>query len=75
MTGYLISEKFNLANRAKLWELRTYHGKALRHGYCDALGRISDVTGEHADRLIAAGQNVYVDIPFDDSDEFAPEVH
>lgn len=73
MKGMLISEKFNLSNRAKLWELRTYHG-AMRHGYCDPLGRISDVTCEHADRLIAAGKNVYVDVPFDTEDPNAPAV-
>jgi len=73
MTGKLIAQKFNLSNRANLWKLREYHGK-LDHTYCDALGRLQSVTAEHADRLIAAGKNVYVDVPFDDSDQNAPKV-
>ena len=72
MTGLLIAEKFNLANRAKLWALRAYHGK-IYHGYCDPLGRTMQVTEEHADRLIAAGKNVYVDIPYDTEDKHAPQ--
>jgi hypothetical protein len=71
MTGYLIAQKFNLSNRA--WELREYHG-TLEHTYCDPRGRLQSVTAEHADRLIAAGKNVYVDVPFDDSDTNAPKV-
>jgi hypothetical protein len=73
MTGYLIAQKFNLSNRANLWTLRTYHG-SLEHTYCDPLGRLQSVTAEHADRLIAAGKNVYVDVPFDDRDTKAPQV-
>jgi hypothetical protein len=74
MTGKLIAQKFNLSNRANLWKLRDYHG-ALEHTYCDPLGRLQDVTAEHADRLIAAGKNVYVDVPFDDNDPNAPKVN
>jgi hypothetical protein len=73
MTGKLIAQKFNLSNRANLWKLREYHGK-LDHTYCDPLGRLQRVTAEHADRLISAGKNVYVDVPFDDSDPNAPKV-
>ncbi len=73
MIGYLIAEKFNLSNRANLWRLREYHG-TLEHTYCDPLGRLQSVTAEHADRLIAAGKNVYVDVPFDSSDTNAPQV-
>jgi hypothetical protein len=73
MTGYLIAEKFNASNRANLWKLREYHG-TLEHTYCDPLGRLQLVTAEHADRLIAAGKNVYVDVPFDSSDANAPQV-
>jgi hypothetical protein len=72
MTGKLIAQKFNLSNRANLWRLREYHGK-LEHTYCDPLGRLQHVTAEHADRLIAAGKNVYVEVPFDDSDANAPK--
>lgn len=72
MTGKLISQKFNLSNRASLWTLREYHGK-LDHTYCDPLGRLQSVTAEHADRLIAAGKHVYVDVPFDDGDPNAPK--
>jgi hypothetical protein len=62
----LIAEKFNLSNRADLWALRTYHGhNALRHVYCDAGGRLQDVEPSHADRLIASGRNVYVNVPLD----------
>ena len=73
MTGKLVAQKFNLSNRASLWMLRDYHG-ALEHTYCDPLGRLQSVTAEHAHRLIAAGKNVYVDVPFDDSDPKAPKV-
>jgi len=72
MTGYLIAEKFNASNRANLRKLREYHG-TLEHTYCDPLGRLQSVTAEHADRLIAAGKNVYVDVPFDSSDANAPQ--
>jgi hypothetical protein len=73
MIGKLIAQKFNLSSRANLWKLRDYHG-TLEHTYCDALGRLQHVTTEHADRLIAAGRNVYVDVPFDDGDPKAPKV-
>jgi hypothetical protein len=73
MTGYLIAEKFNASNRANLSKLREYHGK-LEHTYCEPTGRLRSVTAEHADRLIAAGKNVYVDVPFDSSDAQAPQV-
>jgi len=73
MTGKLIAQKFNASNRTNLWMLRDYHG-ALEQTYCDPLGRLQSVTAEHADRLIAAGKNVYVDVPFDDSDPNAPKV-
>jgi hypothetical protein len=73
MTGTLIAQRFNLSNRANLWTLREYHG-TLEHTYCDPLGRLQHVTGEHADRLIAAGKNVYVEVPFDDDDQYAPKV-
>jgi hypothetical protein len=73
MIGYLIAEKFNLSNRANLWKLREYHG-TLEHTYCGPTGRLQSVTAEHADRLIAAGKNVYVDVPFDSSDVNAPQV-
>ncbi len=73
MTGYLIAEKFTLTNRANLWKLREYHG-TLEHTYCGPTGRLQSVTAEHADRLIAAGKNVYVDVPFDSSDVNAPQV-
>ena len=73
MSGYLIAEKFNLSNRGNLWKLRDYHGR-LEHTYCDPLGRLQRVTAEHADRLIAAGKNVYVDVPFDSNDANAPQV-
>jgi hypothetical protein len=73
MTGKLIAQKFNLSNRANLWMLREYY-VTLAHTYCDPLGRLQSVTAEHADRLIAAGKNVYVDVPFDDSDPNAPKV-
>jgi len=73
MTGRLIAQKFNLSNRANLWKLREYHGK-LEHTYCDPLGRLQSVTAEHADRLIAAGKNVYVDVPFDDGDANASKM-
>jgi hypothetical protein len=73
MTDRLVAQKFNLSNRASLWMLRDYHG-TLEHTYCDPLGRLLSVTAEHADRLIAAGKNVYVDVPFDDSDRNAPKV-
>jgi hypothetical protein len=72
MTGKLIAQKFNLSNRTNLWKLREYHGK-LEHTYCDPLGRLQSITAEHADRLIAAGKNVYVDVPFVDSDPNAPK--
>ena len=74
MIGKLIAQKFNLSNRANLWTLREYHGAALQHTYCDPFGRLQSVTAEHADRLIAAGKNVYVDVPFDDGDPNAPKV-
>jgi len=73
MIGKLIAQKFNLSNRANLWQLREYYSK-LDHTYCDPLGRLQSITPEHADRLIAAGKNVYVDVPFDDSDPNAPKV-
>jgi hypothetical protein len=73
MTGELIAQKFNVSNRANLWKLREYHG-TLEHTYCDPLGRLQSVTAEHADRLIAAGKNVYADVPFDDSGPNAPKV-
>jgi hypothetical protein len=73
MTGLLIAQKFNLSNRTNLWKLRDYHGK-LEHTYCDPMGRLQSVTAEHADRLMAVGKNVYVDVPFDDSDANAPKV-
>jgi len=73
MTGYLIAQKFNASNRANLWKQREYHGK-LEHTYCYPTGRLEPVTAEHADRLIAAGKNVYVDVPFDSSDANAPQV-
>ena len=73
MTGLLIAQKFNLSNRANLWRLRDYHGH-LEHTYCDPLGRLQSVTAEHADRLMAAGKNIYVDVPFDNNDANAPRV-
>jgi hypothetical protein len=73
MISKLIAQKFNLSNRANLWKLREYHGK-LEHTYCDPLWRLQCVTAEHADRLIAAGRQVYVDVPSDDSDSNAPKV-
>lgn len=75
MKGKFISEKFNLSNRAKLWELRTYHGYSnIEHHFCDPLGRITNITGEHADRLMLAGHNIYADIPWDSEDPNAPKV-
>jgi len=73
MTAKLIAHKFNLSNRANLWKLREYHGNP-DHTYCDPQGRLQSVTAEHADRLIAAGKNVYVDVPFDDGDPNVPKV-
>jgi hypothetical protein len=73
MTGKVIAQKFNLSNRANLWKLREYHG-TLEQTYCDPLGRLLHVSAQHADRLIAAGKNVYVDVPFDDGDPNAPKV-
>jgi hypothetical protein len=73
MTGKLIAQEFSMSNRANLWQLREYRG-TLDHTYCDPLGQLQSVTAEHADRLITAGKNVYVDVPFDDGDPNAPKV-
>ncbi len=69
MTGHnctLIAEKFNKANRAKLWKLRDYFG-TLEHTYCEPTGALRIVTATQADILMEAGRNVYVDIPCDPS--------
>ena len=61
-----IAVKFNWKNRSDLWALRDYHGHStLKHTFCTSLGELQHVTAEHADRLILAGQNVYVDVPLD----------
>lgn len=57
--------QFTLTNRAKLWELRGYHGKELVHTFLDQFGRIQIVTGEHADHLLASGKAIYCDVPCD----------
>ena len=73
MTGNLIDQKFNLSNRGNLWKLRECYGK-LEHAYSDPLGRLQSVIAEHADRLITAGKNVYVDVPIDDCDPNATRI-
>lgn len=63
-----ISERFNSGNLAELRQLQDWFGYArLTYGTCDALGRLQTIKADHADRMIAAGHNIYVDVPIDPS--------
>lgn len=64
---WYVAEQFNSTNRTELWQLRDYWKGAvtLDHTFCTPTGAIQHITAEHADRLMAAGKNVYVDIPLD----------
>ena len=59
--------KFTRLNRADLWKLREFYGHAaLLHFRTDPVTmRDTEVTSEHADRIMEAGGAVLVIVPMD----------